>query len=140
MPIHAGTIARRAVLLVCVCGACTPMTLARTGPPPRAEQPIAVWLMTPEGQAGHAFYARNDTDHIHRVTGVTLSDCVNLREACGAHPVDVVLCPGEALRIFATRPREPGDRIFFNWDYQTRAYEPDEPVVGADCGEPGGRA
>lgn len=108
-------------------------------PPPTPGQDLTTWLRPLGTNGGHEFYARNDTDLIYRITEVVLTDCRNVRE-CGAHRMDVVLCPGETRRIFASHPFDPDrplerERVFFNWTYSASSYEPGEPVVGANCQE-----
>lgn len=122
---------------VAACGSVRPTQGSGAGP----EEPgrdLTVWLEELEARAGHVIRARNDSDRVYRVTGVTLRDCANIREACEGHRVDVVLCPGESARIFGVHPATPQGRTSFRWDYRARSYEPGEPVVGADCGAGGG--
>lgn len=120
------------------CVSVVPASAHGSGPPPEPGRELTVWLQALEVRAGHQVLARNDSDRIYRVTAVTLRDCTNIREACESHRVDVVLCPGEASRVFAVHPRVPQDRTFFRWDYRARSYEPGEPVIGADCEDGGG--
>lgn len=118
------------------CGSMAPVPAgASSGPPPEPGRDLRVWLQELDTRAGHVAWARNDSDRIHRVTAITLRDCTNIRESCETHRVDVVLCPGEASRVFAVHPRVPESRTFFRWDYRARSYEPGEPVIGADCGD-----
>lgn len=113
----------------------------RTGDPeipPTPGQDLTPWLEPLGTDGGHEFYLRNDSELIYRITRVTLTDCKNVRE-CGEHRLDVVVCPGETRRVFASRPFEADhrverERVFFNWSFGATSYEAGEPVVGADCG------
>lgn len=118
------------LVLLTACGTIT------TGPPREPAVPgqaMASWVVELEGRQAHELYARNDTLVIQRITGITLRDCTNVKEACGSHQVDVILCPAESRRVFTVHPLTVMDRIYFNWSYSARVYEPDEPVVGANC-------
>lgn len=121
------------------CASVAPASTDGSGPSQEPGRELTVWLEELDVRAGHRVLARNDSDRVYRVTAVTLRDCANIREACETHRVDVVLCPGEASRVFAVHPRVPQDRTFFRWDYRARSYEPGEPVIGADCAAGEGR-
>lgn len=125
------------VIVVTACGPIRTAGPATRPPPPTPDQDLATWLEPRGTDGGHEFYVRNDSDLIYRITRVTLTDCKNVRE-CGEHRIDVVICPGETRRVFASRPFEPDhpmerERVYFNWDFGASSYEPGEPVVGADC-------
>lgn len=106
-------------------------------PPPTPGQDLTTWLEPLGTDGGHEFYVRNDSGLIYRINQVTLTDCKNVQE-CGAHRLDIILCPGETRQIFASHPYEAPhamerERVHFNWGYNASSYEPGEPVVGADC-------
>ena len=119
------------------CASVAPASATRSGPPPEPGRDLTLWLEELDARAGHRIRARNDSDRVYRVTAVTLHDCANIRESCETHRVDVLLCPGEASRVFEVHPRAPRDRTFFRWDYRARSYTPGEPVIGADCRDGG---
>ena len=123
------------ILCVLVAG-CGPLQPGRAEPAPVAGQELMTWLVELDDREGFHLYVRNDSERVHRITRVTLTDCVNVAEACGDHRMDVVLCPGEATRVFAVHPgtRDYRQQVYFRWSYGARSYEPGEPVVGADCG------
>lgn len=137
-PIPAPMVARTWLFLVLTAAGCGWIGTGAPAPALTPGQDITTWIEPIGTDAGHEFYARNDSDRIYRITRVTLTDCKNVRE-CGAHRIDVVLCPGESRRIFESRPFDPDheierERVFFNWGYAASSYDPGEPVVGADCG------
>lgn len=126
------------VPLLLVLAGCGSIGVGRGEPAPEPGRDLTTWLVTLEGREGHDLWVRNDSERIHRITCVTLTDCVNVEEACGDHALDVVLCPGDSRRVFTVHAesRESAQQLFFRWDYGARSYDAGEPVVGASC--PGG--
>lgn len=132
MSVYSGTL--WAVVLSAALAAC--VTIQPGHEPPIVDnEDITTWLIELDHREGHTFHARNNSDFIYRVTSVTLRECVNLREPCGTRPMNVLLCPGDSKKLLTVHAevRDQGQQTFFRWDYEARRYEPDEPVVGAEC-------
>jgi hypothetical protein len=123
------------VVLLAGCG----VSPGPPGPPSTPGRDLVVWLADLEDRAGGVIHARNDSESIQRVVSISLSDCFNVDLACGTHPVDVVVCPGQTRQVLVVRPRtaEHGEGFLFNWRFTARRYERGEPVVGAECEEGG---
>lgn len=127
------------LILLTACGPIQPGSRRPAPPAPTPGEDLTTWLEPAGPHGAHHFYARNDSDLIYRITQLTLTECMNVRE-CGAHRVDVVLCPGETRRIFTNHASQPNhrierERVYFEWGYDASSYEPGEPVIGAECPE-----
>ena len=125
----------RLLALLCL-AACGPLRTGHAEPAPVPGQALTTWVVQVEGRSELRLYVRNDTDHVYRLTALALSSCRNIGAACGEHAIDVLLCPGESGRVLTVHPEVPPfrERVYFDWDYEARSYEPGEPVVGARCG------
>lgn len=86
--------------------------LAASAPPPAGvelnliQDRISMWGVNTADGSSQELYLRNNTSWSLKVTGVTLSGCENVKQTCGAIPLDIVLEPFATQRMFVVDPAD----------------------------------
>lgn len=73
-----------------------------------------------QGGPRHVIAVRNGSSVPITVTGVLLSDCVNLRNDCGLKRLQVQVPPGQRRPILEVRPARDAERFTYRWTFQWR--------------------
>jgi hypothetical protein len=126
-------LAGTALLLPLVAG-CGAATAPRGAPSVVPGRDVATWIHQPD-RSTHEIWLRNDSEGIYWIHAVILRDCMNVREACGVHELDAVVCPGESRRLLAVRARDAVSALYFDWNWDAERYEDASDRIGLDCGE-----
>lgn len=100
--------------------------VAASAPPPAGvdlnliQDRISAWAVNAADGKSQEIYLRNNTSWSLKVTDVVLSDCDNVKQACGKTALDVVLDPFATRRIFVVEPLDTQKTYSYgyNYDYQ----------------------
>lgn len=100
--------------------------VAASAPPPAGvdlnliQGRTSMWGVNTADGRSQELYLRNNTSWSLKVTDVTLSDCDNVKQACGKTPLDVVLEPFATRRMFVVEPADSKSSYSYGYvfDYQ----------------------
>ncbi|MFO7894838.1 MAG: carboxypeptidase-like regulatory domain-containing protein [Longimicrobiales bacterium] len=90
---------------------------ASGGPPPEEGRAFTTWVRAREQPRRHILHIRNDSDRAVHINAITLDQCTNIREWCGRYRKDVVLRPGEGVRIHTVHALNASEAVYFEWSY-----------------------
>lgn len=133
---HSVTAAALLALAACAAPATTtgtgnPSPGGGTAPAERRPRPehldTDAWTQAMANESGQEIHIRNKSTIPIIVTEVTLSSCMNLADACGAHYPRVRIEAGDARRVL--RVRYGGGNIVSSFQYRYRV-EPADPERG----------
>lgn len=94
---------------------------ASGGPPPAEGRAFTTWVRAREQPRRHILHIRNDSDRAVHINAITLDQCTNIRDWCGRHRKDVVLRPGEGVRIHTVHALNASEAVYFEWSYDATA-------------------
>ena len=108
----------RAILLLAALSCSAPAPRTFVAPTPANILPERDIIA--QGGPRHVIAVRNTSSVPITVTGVLLSECVNLRNTCGLKRLQVAVPPGQRRTILEVQPARDEERFTYRWTFQWR--------------------
>ncbi|HET9454016.1 MAG TPA: hypothetical protein VFO66_07025 [Gemmatimonadaceae bacterium] len=108
----------RSVLFLAVLSCSAPAPKAFVAPSPATIIPERD--IVSQGGPRHVIAVRNASSVPITVTGVLLSECVNLRNTCGLKRLQIAVPPGQRRTILEVQPARDAERFTYRWTFQWR--------------------
>lgn len=109
------------IMIGSILAGCAPAARRGTSSAVLADPNLQVWQSELQGTAARGVYARNVGPSTIFLTHVLLSRCVNVRQACGGHQVDLAVRPGATVMALRVMPLNAAQRVTFAIGYRTRS-------------------
>lgn len=105
-------------LVVATATSCAPPPAPEPPPAPVPGQTVQDWMRDLPGEDGRVVYFRNDGDRPIMITTFKLLGCVNLRQVCQTYTPEVIVPPGETVRLITIQPLSQREQYSFRYEYQ----------------------